>query len=49
MNTWRKLGLSVTPKSHIFEEHAIEPMQALYGMGDKTKYFIEFSQQDGAR
>ena len=41
MKTWHKLGLSVTPKAHIFEYHAIESMQALNGMGDKTEDFIE--------
>ena len=45
MKTWRKLGLSVTQKAHIFEDHAIESMQALNGLGDKTKYFIELSHQ----
>ena len=49
MKTWRKLGLSVTPKSNIFEYHAIESMQALNIIVNKTKYFIELSHQDGAR
>ena len=29
MKTWSKIGLSVTPKAHIFEDHAIESMQAV--------------------
>ena len=48
MKTWHKLGLSVTPKEHIFQDHAIEFIQNINGLGDKTKYFIEFSHQDGA-
>ena len=42
MKTWRNIGISVTPKAHTFEDHTIESMQALNGMGDKTEYFIEF-------
>ena len=49
MKTCRKIGLSVTPKEHIFEDHTIEYMQALNGLGDKIKDFIDFSHQDGAR
>ena len=48
MNTWRKLGLSVAPKAHIFEDHAIEFMQDFNGLGDKTKDFIELSHKYGA-
>ena len=48
MKTWRKLGLSVTPKSHIFEDHEKYSMQAINGLGDKTKYFIELYRQNGA-
>ena len=29
MKTWHKLGISVTPKSNIFEDHTLEFMQAL--------------------
>ena len=48
MKTWQKIGLSVTPKAHIFEEHSIESMQTLNGLGDNTKDFIDFPHQDGA-
>ena len=47
--TWCNLGLSVTPKAHTFEDHEIEYMQALHGLGDKTKDFIELSHLDAAR
>ena len=36
MDTWNKLGLSVTPKEHIFEDHAIESTQAINSLGDNT-------------
>ena len=49
MRTWRELGISVIPKAHIFEYHAIYFMQALNGLGYKTKDFIEFSHQYGTR
>ena len=49
MKTWRKIGLSVTPKAHIFEDHAIESMQAINGLGVTTEDFIELSHQYGAR
>ena len=48
MKTCHKLGLSVTIKAHIFEDHAIEPMQDLNGLGDNTEDFIELSHKDGA-
>ena len=47
MMNLRKLGLSVSPKTHSFEYHAIESIQDLNGLGDKTEYFIELSHQDG--
>ena len=49
MKTWRKPGLSVTQKEHIFEDHAIDSMQDLNGVGDMTEDCIELSHQYGAR
>ena len=43
-----KLGLSVTPKPHIFEDHTIDSMQDINGLGDKTEDFIELYQKYGA-
>ena len=40
MKTWRKLGLSVTQKSHTFEDHIIEYIQALNSLGDNNEAFI---------
>ena len=48
METCHKLEIIVTPKAHIFEDHAVDSMQDLNGLGDKTKYFIEFSHQGSA-
>ena len=46
MKTWCNLGLSVTPKAHIFEYHAIESMQDINSLGDNIEYFIDLSHQD---
>ena len=43
------LGLSVSLKAHIFEDPAVDSMEALNGLGHKTKDSIELSHQDGAR
>ena len=43
--TWGNLGISVTPKAHIFEDHVIDSMQALNSLGYNTECFIEFSHQ----
>ena len=48
VKTCRKLGLSVTPNVPVFKDRAIDSMQSLNSLGDKTKYFIEFSHQYGA-
>ena len=48
METCSKLGIGVTPKAYIFEDHNIDKMQDLNGLVDKTKYFIGLSHQYGA-
>lgn len=45
----RKLGLSVTPKAYVLEDHAIRQMRAFDGLWNKTEDFVERSHQDGAR
>ena len=45
MKTSRKIGLSVTQKSHISEHHAMESMQDLNGLGVNTEDFIGLSDQ----
>ena len=40
MKTWSNPGFSVTPNANIFEDHAIDYMQTLNGMGDNTEYFL---------
>ena len=47
METCRKHGLSITPKSHNFEDYTIQYMQDLNDLGDKTEYFNELSHQYG--
>ena len=49
MVIWRQLGLIITPKARIFEDHVIDSMQDLNVLGDNTKYFIELSHQYGER
>ena len=39
MKTQINIVISFTPKAHIFEDHVIESMQDLNGVGDKNKYF----------
>ena len=46
--TWHNIIISFKLKAHIIEDHAIESIQDLNGMDDKTKYFIEFPHQDDA-
>ena len=41
MQTWRKLGLSATPKAHFFEYHTVDSMQGINGLGYNTKDFID--------
>ena len=49
METCRQIWLSVTPKSHISEDHAIDSMQAINGMGDNNEDFIELLHQYDAQ
>jgi len=49
MALWRKFGFSVTPKAHILEDHAVEQMRRLGGIGDYLEDFIELSHQSGKR
>ena len=42
---FHKLGLSVTPKAHIFEDQETYPMQGFNDMGDNTEYSIDMPHQ----
>jgi hypothetical protein len=45
--SWRQLAMSVTPKVHIIEDHAIEQFERLQGFGDFTEDYIEQAHQWG--
>jgi hypothetical protein len=47
MESWRKLGLSVTMKAHLLEDHVIAMMARLNGIGDFMEDFIEQTHQFG--
>lgn len=49
MEQWRGFGFSVTPKAHILEDHAVDQMLRLGGIGDYLEDFIELSHQSGKR
>ena len=52
MERWRSIGLSVTPKAHVFEDHAVEKMNDYLDFGglfDMLEDFVELSHQEGAR
>jgi len=38
---WKQLELSITPKVHLLEDHASNPMQELNGIADKSEDYIE--------
>lgn len=47
---WRELGLSVTPKAHIFEDHATVQMRYIKGgIGEKNSYVIKRVYQKGIK
>ena len=45
----RYLGMSVTTKSHLMEDHAVEQQQELNGFGDLGEDFGERNHQDQAK
>jgi hypothetical protein len=45
---WRDIGLSVTLKAHIMEQHIV-PFNNKYGLGDKEESFIESGHQIGIK
>jgi hypothetical protein len=47
MESWRKYGLSVTVKAHLLEDHVIDMMTRLNGIGDFMEDFIEQTHQFG--
>jgi cell division septum initiation protein DivIVA len=47
LKLWRGLGNSITPKVHAIEDHLVEQIWRLKGIGDLSEDFIEKSHQDG--
>jgi hypothetical protein len=47
LKLWRGLGNSITPKVHAIEDHLVEQIRRLKGIGDLSEDFIEKSHQDG--
>jgi hypothetical protein len=45
--SWCSLGLSVTLKAHVCEDHICKQMQDLKGIGDYNKEFVERLHQEG--
>jgi len=38
---WRALGLSITPKIHMLEDHVLSKLQAENGLWNKDEEFVE--------
>jgi hypothetical protein len=49
LSSWRSLGLSVTLKAHVCEDHICKQMQDLKGIGDYNEEFVERLHQEGVR
>ncbi len=47
LKLWRGLGNSITPKVHAIEDHLVEQVRRLKGIGDLGEDFIEKYHQDG--
>ena len=50
MKLWRDLGISVTTKAHLIEDHIVDQTRSLCGVGgDKAEHHIEKQHQDFSR
>ena len=49
MQSWRDLGMSVTPKLHLLEDHAMIYMRKYGGLADFDEEFVERAHQIGKR
>ena len=52
MNRWRSMGLSVTPKAHVLESHAVHCLKSSIpygGLSEMLEDFVELSHQEDAR
>jgi len=46
---WRALGLSITPKIHMLEDHVLSKLQAENGLWNKDEEFVERAHQMGLK
>jgi len=46
---WRILGLSITPKIHMLEDHVLVKMQVEKGLWNKDKEYVEQAHQMGLK
>jgi hypothetical protein len=49
MASWHSLGLSVTLKGHLTEDHVCDQIGIYHGTGDYNEEFVEHLHQEGAR
>jgi hypothetical protein len=49
MACWRSLGLSVTLKGHLAEDHVCDQIGVYHGIGDYNEEFVERLHQEGVR
>jgi hypothetical protein len=49
MASWRSLGLSVTLKGHLAEDHVCDQICLYHGIGDYNEEFVERLHQEGVR
>jgi len=49
LKMWRDLGMSVTPKLHVLEDHLLSQLSIFIGLGDYSEDFVEQAHQVGIR
>ena len=49
LKLWRQLGLSVTPKLHMLEDHCIDYMETYGFLGEFDEEFVECAHQTGVK
>ena len=49
LKMWRDLGMSVTPKLHVLEDHLLSQLSLFKGLGDCSEDFVEQVHQVGIR
>ena len=49
MQLWRRLGMEVTPKAHLLEDHAVNNLESEGNLEHRNEEFVEFEHQEGDR